>query len=102
MSQNSLDFQRTHARTTDPQTSKDAAAVAAKASGSVKQQILAVMLRLGRPISTEELQDELPHIRPDSVWKRVSDLKREHVIEESTLTHRTRGGAKAAMWRLKA
>lgn len=94
-------FAKTHSRSSDPETSFDAAlSMASYATGTIKDRVLALMRKVGRPIAAEEVTESLRDLRYDQVWKRMSDLRNDKLIEGSSLKHRNRSGRLANMWKL--
>ena len=72
-----IDFTRTHARTNDPSTSHEAAALVAVRAGTTKHKILNAMISdQSRPWTSEEIATRAG-VSYGSSWKRLSDLKRE-------------------------
>ena len=90
---------RKAARTTDVQTSHDAAESMESVAG---KQHRAILHELNRPyffsrrcMSAEELEDELGY----SVWRRMSELERAGLIERTDEKHKNRSGRMAYKYR---
>lgn len=74
-----FDWTRTHARSTDPDTSKRAAALASIRAGSHKDRILEAMRYAQKPLSFEGVA-RATGLRESACWKRLSDLKNDGLI----------------------
>jgi len=75
-----MSFAQTHTRAFDPQTSFSAAAKAGRSSQSIKQRVLTTLRQSGEPMTSWDIARCL-ELRPDQVWKRISDLSSEGFIE---------------------
>jgi len=94
------EWARTHARSDDPDTSKAAAARAAMRAGSIKAKIFDCLKENDpTPLSFEQIA-KITGLREGQVWKRLSDLKNEGLIQPSGQTHKNESGADSIRWTL--
>lgn len=84
------------ARTTDPETSKDAAGRTQSFSGVFKN-IIQAELKKGSG-TFEELATRTG-LRPDQVWRRLSDLEKEGRAFPTSETRRGSGGRSQRVWK---
>jgi predicted transcriptional regulator len=94
--QRSLDLQAPGYRTTDPKTSRDAAASMKKAATAQCAKVL-VVLRLHGELGAEQIGD---HLGMDgyAVRKRLAELCTAGVITPTGKTRKTRSGRSERVW----
>jgi len=94
-----------HVRSSDPDTSIDAARHAGEVAGRHMKVILAALRRNPAGLTSQELELELKSTEtPLSYWqitKRVSDLRISGEIEDSGERRPTTSNRQAAVWRSK-
>jgi CRP-like cAMP-binding protein len=97
VNQASLDFTRTHVRTTDPVTSHAAAAQAESLSSKHCKTILGVLTQRG--MTTEQISNycDLDYIQ---VARRMTDLKRKGLVVDSGLVIENARGRNAIVWEM--
>ena len=87
----------TKARTTDPWTSHAAGrSMSTKELGKQHSQILMVLHTNGFPLAAEQIDDRLGY----AAFRRMSELKRQGLIEDSGEVHTGRSGRKAIKYKL--
>jgi predicted ArsR family transcriptional regulator len=84
------------ARSNDPETSKEAAESTASFAGVYKN-IIQAELKKGAG-TFEELAGRTG-LRPDQVWRRLSDLEKEGRAFPTSETRRGSGGRKQRVWK---
>ncbi len=100
-SNNQAEFSRTHTRQDGMETSRAAAALASIDTESIKGKILACLrLHAPKPLGFEEIARRTG-LKEGQVWKRISDLKNDKLIEPSGLVARNTSGAKATLWKIR-
>lgn len=85
------------ARSTDPETSHAAAMKANKVAPTHKQRIVFLLKQRPDAMTAWDIAEALG-MRPDQVWKRVSDLQREGRIVRAGIAKNEHGND-AATWR---
>ena len=80
---------RTHARSTDPVTSHDAAARLSDKATMMRRLLRA---HYARPLTAEEASDLCGYDAADGAWKRVSDLANAGLIEDTGQRRTARSG----------
>ena len=94
-------FNRSHARKTDPETSH---AAAESAQGIAADHCRTILHTLGwnsRPLAVEQLE-ALCGLTKWQISRRMSDLKKAGKIEESEERHRNQNGRSAIKWKIVA
>jgi len=95
------EFSRTHTRQDGMETSRAAAALASIHAESIKGKILAcIRSHAPKPLGFEEIARRTG-LKEGQVWKRISDLKNDKLIEPSGLVARNTSGAKATLWGIR-
>ena len=100
MQQTELDFTRTHARRTDPVTSKKAAASMLHGAEAQRRAVHMALLMAGRPVTAEEIGVRCG-LDMVQVCRRLPELERDGVAEPTGETRPTRSGRAARCWRLR-
>lgn len=78
------------ARTTDPETSHEAARMLGGKAGTMRRRLLTVFLQGSR--TAEEAADAAGYTAADGAWKRVSDLAKASLIVDIGITRPGRSG----------
>jgi predicted ArsR family transcriptional regulator len=91
---------RTLARTSDPGTSKEAAARVREFAGTHYSKIVAALVKLGGPSGAEQIA-AYSKIDAYQVRKRLPELQRQGVVERMDLSRQTASGRHENLWRLK-
>jgi predicted transcriptional regulator len=91
------DWVHTHVRQESHSTSIQAAHRACLGASSIKARIYRYLLADPEPRSYEQLSAALG-IQESSVWKRLSDLKNDGLIEPSGEVHRNASGSDSIRW----
>lgn len=89
-------FARSHARTSDPSTSHDAAARAEKFAKSQSGRILACLLTFG-PMSKDQIATQL-NLTGVQVSRRLPDLNRDGLAYPTDLTNKSASGCAERIW----
>lgn len=89
---------RTKARSTDPVTSKAAAAGTGALAAGHYLQIRDALERLGEA-TPEEIADHVPLLLTHNVGKRLKEMETAGVIEQTGATRAHRNGRSARVWR---
>lgn len=103
MDQLGLDFARTHARRTDPQTSKLAAASVMESARAQRERIYWSLLRYGAPLNADEIA-EREGMTMEQVCRRLPELadpKKDGRIERLEAKRPTRRGCPAHLYRVR-
>jgi len=88
----------TRYRKSNPDTSKIAAQKARDLALAHKALVVSV-LKQGRPYTSEEIAAML-RLDPLQVMKRISDLRKDNLIEDTGARRENQSGRKAAVWKL--
>lgn len=98
---NQLDiFERTHARRSDPETSRQAARSMAALAETQRETVYYSLLRYGLPLTADEIAVR-EHMTIEQVCRRLADLQRLGRAEPTEDTRATRSGRAARCWRLR-
>lgn len=103
MDQATFDFERTHARRSDPTTSKAAARSALGTAEEHREAIYWALLRAGVPLNYEQIAQR-SGLDPVQVGRRLSEMldpKQDGRVERMSETRPTRTGRPAHLWRLR-
>lgn len=94
------------ARNTDPDTSHDAGAIAALSpSAAIVKGAIMQLLRANGPRTAFELRDfyvahpEWPRVQPNSINRRVSDLRNSGLVRDTGRRRKSPDGRDAIVWR---
>lgn len=103
MEQASLDFTRTHARRSDPITSKAAARSVFESSRAQREVIYMSLLRHGSPLTADEIAQR-EGMSIEQCCRRLpelADVEKDGRVERLAETRLTRSGRPAHLWRLR-
>ena len=94
-----IDFARTHARTNDPSTSHEAAALVVVRAGTTKHKILNAMISdQSRPWTSEEIAERCS-LNAVQIGKRTADLRdRLGWIEDTGEKRKLPSGRRGIVW----
>ena len=91
-------FHREHARTTDPEESHQSSAQAEILANEHCRIVLRTLeIAVGEPLAVEQIEALCP-LTKWQISRRMSDLKRRNLIEDSGQKHRNSNGRLAAKW----
>lgn len=96
-----LDFSRTHARRSDPATSKAAASSMHRTAAAQAETVFWSMVRAGQAITADEIAIR-EAMTIEQVCRRLADLQRDGRAEPTEDTRATRTGRQARCWRVKS
>lgn len=94
-----MDFAITHTRSTDPATSAEAARTARRSRLSHRERIYQTLAESRNPLTSWDIA-LITGLRPDQVWKRVSDLNDDGLVEAVDL-HENYHGNIAHAWSIR-
>ena len=103
MDQLAIDFAKTHARRSDPQTSKAAARSMLETASAQRERIYWSLLRKGSPLTADEIA-EREGMTMEQVCRRLPELcdpKKDGRVERMAETRPTRRGSQAHLYRLR-
>lgn len=100
MTQPELDFSRTHARSSDPVTSKRAAGRVASAASAQRERIYWELLSADRPLTAHDLAT-LTGLTQVQCCRRLPDLERKGRAEPTGETRPGPTGYPERLWRLR-
>lgn len=103
MEQSAFDFSRTHARSSDPETSKIAACSMAEGAKRQREEIYWALLRAGIPLTYEEIAQR-SGLDPVQVGRRLSEMlnpEKDGRVERLNETRLTTTGRPAHLHRLR-
>lgn len=98
--QGELDFARTHARRTDPQTSKDAAASMPMSAEAQLERIYWSIMRAGEPLTADEIARR-EGMTMEHVCRRLPELEAEGRAEPTDETRPGPTGRASRCWQLR-
>ena len=93
-----LDFARTHARTTDPHTSRDAAARAIGLAAAHRAKILAYLQSIRPAAAIYQDIAAATGLEPHAVARRLPELEEAGLARPLDSTAPTRSGRQARLW----
>lgn len=94
-------FERTHARASDPSTSKEAARSMLASVEHQKKAIYWALLRAGGPITAEEIATRCSGLDKVQVGRRMSDLIDDGLVVEVDRKGKTKAGRAATRYGLR-
>lgn len=104
MDQIEIDFARTHARRSDPQTSRQAAGSMLEGAKRQRETIYWSLLRAGVPLNYDEIamRSGLEPVQVGRRLKEMADPDKDGRVERLEETRPTRTGRPAQLYRLRA
>lgn len=93
-------FERSHARRTDPATSRQAARSMALASEAQRKAVYWALVQAGRPVTADEIAVRAG-LDKVQVCRRLPELERDGMAEPTDETRPTPSGRAARCWRLR-
>lgn len=102
--QTAFDFERTHARRSDPETSKAAARSMLEGARAHREAIYWALLRAGIPLNYCEIakRSGLEPVQVNRRLKEMADPGKDGRVEPTGETRATRTGRPAQLYRLRA
>ena len=71
-------------------------------ASAICSRIIGIMKRAGQPMAVEQVMVYAGDLKKDQIWRRMSDLKNNGLVEPSGTKHKNRNGRSAIRWQVVA